>query len=424
MGHGQEVSHRPPDSLRGGIRSRFPTNLTGNKCQAGAFSPDPLFGESRMKFPLRLTFALGVLAGTGLSLPGLEKPGITYKVFQFPTDKIPRIDGNTEDWAIVPETYVVGTDQLWDDSKKHASPDPKTLDVRVKVGWVKGLNRLYFLYEAQDNYWDFSRPDLHNDTFEVVVDGDASGGPLVGKSNTRIWTAAQVGESSAAPDNRISADAADWANHSVQAQNYHIFTPALDKDWAMVWGSPTWIKEFPWANAAYSYDFKPGEAGKLVLEFWITPFDYAGPEGPQRAVESMLSEDKIIGLAWAIIDYDDVNSKGNSGFWNLSPKHTMVGQASELCAFKLMPMEASLQPKLAAQWTWKVVDMDRRLVAFKDTSVGNITAWKWDFGDGSGSTEQHPQHSYAKPGNYVAILDVTGPDGTSRRSKVWDIRLK
>ena len=37
-------------------------------------------------------------------------------------------------------------------------PDPKDLDIKVKVGWVKGLNRLYFLYEAYDNYWDFAEP--------------------------------------------------------------------------------------------------------------------------------------------------------------------------------------------------------------------------------------------------------------------------
>ncbi len=377
-----------------------------------------------MRIPCCFVLILGLFAGPVFSLRALEKPGVTYQVFQFPPDKIPRIDGKTDDWAMVPESYVIGTDQLHDDTQKHPVPDPKTLDVRVRVGWVKGLNRLYFLYEATDDYWDFSRPDLHNDTFEIVVDGDASGGPLLDKGQKNFWTAARVGASASVPDDRISASEARWAIHGVHAQNYHIFTPALNKDWAMAWGSPTWIKEFPWANATCAYDFKPGEAGKLVLEFWITPFDYAGPEGPQRAVESVLSENKIIGLAWAIIDYDDVDAKGSSGFWNLSPKHTMFGDTSELCAFKLMPMEPAFLPKLAAQWTWKIVDMDRRLVAFKDTSIGNITAWKWDFGDGTSATEQHPEHSYAKPGNYIIILDVTGPDGTSRRSKIWDVVLK
>ena len=42
----------------------------------------------------------------------VEKPDITFKVFQFPADKIPRIDGNADDWAMVPEDYVIGMDQL------------------------------------------------------------------------------------------------------------------------------------------------------------------------------------------------------------------------------------------------------------------------------------------------------------------------
>ena len=212
---------------------------------------------------------------------------------------------------------------MHDDEHKHAAPDPKDLDVNVKVGWVKGLNRLYFLYEAYDNYWDFADPGLHNDIFEIVVDGDLSGGPLI-------------------PQFRNNADQdeydAHFSMHGVHAQNYHIFTPAEGKDWALAWGCQPWIKELPWANHAQSYNFKPGESGKYVLEFWITPFDYAGCEGPQRAVESKLYENKLIGLSWAVIDYDG-DDKKNNGFWNLGTEHTMYGNATLLREFRLMPLE-------------------------------------------------------------------------------------
>jgi len=358
------------------------------------------------------------------SLTALEKPEVTYPIFQFPANGIPRIDGDAADWAMVPESYVIGTGHLRDDNGKHPHPDPATLDVRVRVGWVKGLNRLFFLYEATDDFWDFSRPGLNQDTFEIVVDGDASGGPLVGPDIRRVWTPDRVGTAAATPDERIPAAEARWAIHGVHAQNYHIFTPAVDKDWTMAWGSPTWIKDLPWANAATSFSFKQGESGRLVLEFWITPFDYAGPEGPARAVESVLTEGRIIGLAWAVLDYDDPAARSPSAFWNLSTQRTMFGHASELCAFRLMPLEPELRPRLAADWRWRVVDMERRLVAFSDASVGTITGWSWDFGDGTTSTEQHPIHAYAKPGNYVVILAITGPDGTSRRSKVWDVQVK
>ena len=373
--------------------------------------------------PLLLKAQLLIFACSG-QLTALEKPEVTYQIFQFPADQIPRIDGKAEDWSIVPSEYAVRGDQLTDFSGGADTKKKQFLDVSVRVGWVKGLNRLYFLYEATDDYWDFALPGLHNDTFEIVVDGDASGGPLIDKGHKEFWTPQQVGELAAVPDDRISTNQAHWAIHGVQAQNYHIFTPAVGKDWAMAWGSPTWIKELPWANAAYSFDFKPGQPGKLVLEFWVTPFDYAGPEGPQRAIESVLRENKIIGLGWIVIDYDDVERRENNGFWALSPQRMMYAHASQLCAFRLMPMEADLLPKIDAHWSWSVVDHDRRLVAFTDESVGSITRWSWNFGDGSTSAEQHPIHQYAKPGNYVVVLDVEGPSGTARRSKVWDVQLQ
>jgi hypothetical protein len=357
-------------------------------------------------------FVLAALMISSLYARALERTNVVFKIFQFPADKIPRIDGETNDWDMVPEDYVIGMDQFVDDTGQHAAPDPKTLNVSVKVGWVKGLNRLYFLYQAYDDYWDFSLPGLHNDTFEVVVDGDLSGGPLIEK-----WHPAR---------DILGQDEAFFSFQGVHAQNYHIFTPAEGKSWCMDWNAAQWTKELPYANAAYSYDFKPGEPGRLTLEFWITPFDYAGYEGPQRAVESVLRENKIIGMSWAVIDYDDVKSGDkNNGFWNLSRKHTMYGNASELVAFKLMPLEPRFRKPIEAQWSFKVVDMDRRLVAFKDLSQGKITSWKWDFGDGETSTEQNPEHVYKQAGqHYVVTLWVEGPEGKSRMAKVWEVLLK
>jgi len=206
---------------------------------------------------------------------GLERPDVEFQVFQFLADQIPRIDASVEDWSIVPEVYTIGTEQLRETvvgiGDRH---DPVNLDVKVKVGWVKGLKHLYFLYEAQDNYWDFARGDLHNDIFEVVIDGDLSGGPLIRQlhPNEKL---------------RDQLDTHLWV-HGLHAQNYHIFAPAEGKDWAMVWGAQPWIKDLPYANAACKYSFKHGESGKLVLEFFVTPFDYAAQDS-SRAVPSKLN---------------------------------------------------------------------------------------------------------------------------------------
>ncbi len=344
-----------------------------------------------------------------------------YKIFQFPADKIPRIDGDPSDWDIVPDNYAIGMDQLTNDSAPAARPDPKKIDVKIKVGWVKGLNRLYFLYEAYKDYWDFSLPSLHNDIFELVVDGDHSGGKFIARFRS---------------DQSIPEMDAFFSMQGGTAQNYHIFTPAKDKDWCMAWGPQQWLKELPYANHACQYNFQPGEGGKLVLEFYITPFDLALAEGPEKSKESQLVENNTVGLSWAIMDYRGPQTESHA-FWNLSSDptqlapggrglagHTMYGDASLLLPFKLMPLEPKFVPAFAAKWTFKVTDMAQRLVAFQDQSTGQVTSWHWDFGDGTSSTEQNPRHTYTKAGNYIVVLDIEGPAGKSRFARVWDVSLK
>lgn len=353
-------------------------------------------------------FLLLILA-SGLTYNVFAQEDRGYKIYQFPANMIPKIDGKTDDWERFPKEYIVGTDQLWDDSHHYPAPDSKNLDVKVRVAWVKGLNRLYFLYEAYDNYWDFTLPGLHNDIFEIVVDGDLSGGPFIEEQH---------------PNQTLNRWDTYFAYHGVHAQNYHIFTPAVGKDWALAWGSQPWIKELPYANIAYSYDFKPGQPGKLIAEFWITPFDYAGAEGPSRAVESVLSDNKKIGLTWAVIDYDDVNDESKKGFWNLSKNHKMYGNSTLGTIFTLMPLEGKYKKAIDAKWSFMVTDMANRKVTFKDESDGKITGWQWDFGDGDTSTEQSPVHQYKEAGKYIVILNIEGPAGKSKMAKVWDVAIK
>lgn len=287
----------------------------------------------------RLIFLSAFLAA--VSAPALEKPDITYQVFQFPADRAPVIDGDASDWAQVPESYVVDRSQMHNTATPPPAAGDATLACRVKVGWVQGENRLYFLYEAEDDYWDFASPGLRNDTFEIMVDGDASGGPFVARDQKSVWTPDLIAPPDLRPEPRIDPEASRRAIHGVHAQNYHVFTPAVNKDWAFILGAGTWIKDEPWAKSAQRFTVKHGESGKVTVEFYITPFDYAGAEGPERSVPSLLTENKIIGLSWIVIDYDGPTPRG---FWCLSPQRSAFGHASLLCAFRLMPLEPAGTP--------------------------------------------------------------------------------
>ena len=50
-------------------------------------------------------------------------------------------------------------------------------------------------------------------------------------------------------------------------------------------------------------------------------------------------------------------------------------------------------------------------ISFTDSSTGE-TDWLWDFGDGTGSSQQNPEHLFLAPGDYQVRLTVTGPGGT------------
>jgi PKD repeat protein len=52
-------------------------------------------------------------------------------------------------------------------------------------------------------------------------------------------------------------------------------------------------------------------------------------------------------------------------------------------------------------------------VNFQGTSPLTVTAWNWDFGDGTTSTEQNPSHTYASAGTYGIKLTITHASGTN-----------
>jgi hypothetical protein len=51
-------------------------------------------------------------------------------------------------------------------------------------------------------------------------------------------------------------------------------------------------------------------------------------------------------------------------------------------------------------------------VRFRDKSRGGRTAWDWDFGDGTKSSDRNPVHTFGSPGAYPVSLTVSGPDGS------------
>lgn len=57
-------------------------------------------------------------------------------------------------------------------------------------------------------------------------------------------------------------------------------------------------------------------------------------------------------------------------------------------------------------------DQGSLTVQFSDKSIGIVTAWLWEFGDDSISTDRNPTHIYNEEGTYTVTLAVSGPYGS------------
>ena len=60
-------------------------------------------------------------------------------------------------------------------------------------------------------------------------------------------------------------------------------------------------------------------------------------------------------------------------------------------------------------------------VQFADTSSGNPTSWKWDFGDGATSTSKDPSHVYLKAASYTVNLISSNSSGSKQGSKTINV---
>jgi len=71
-------------------------------------------------------------------------------------------------------------------------------------------------------------------------------------------------------------------------------------------------------------------------------------------------------------------------------------------------------PDFTAEPTTGVVPFT---VSFNDESEGIVDSWSWDFGDGSTSDEENPEHEYTESGFYTVTLTVSGPGGSETITK-------
>ena len=246
------------------------------------------------------------------SSPAANRHGI--QDIPVPRQHDPRIDGQTDDWAMVPDSYAYGTDQLSDTVMGNfTNYDREDLDVTVRVGWVKGLNRLYFLYEAYDDYWNMYYK--YGDLFEIAIDADRSGGPNL-----------------PTPRSTTSGKATSCSRRA-RPELPHLHTCRGRTGLGVRLGVPAVDRQVAVRQSRVLVRFRGKGERQARAGVLDHAFDYAPYDGPERAAVSKLEENSLIALSWAVLDFDEDHTE-YEGFWNLSHETRMDNNASNLCAFR------------------------------------------------------------------------------------------
>src|SRR5205085_187853 len=93
------------------------------------------------------------------------------------------------------------------------------------------------------------------------------------------------------------------------------------------------------------------------------------------------------------------------GIYTVSLSNKLSGGcAQSINEFRVFKLEGGI-----ADFTVNHTQCPPYCATFTDSST-NAVGWFWDFGDGTTSTAENPQHTYTSPGNYQVTLTITvGP---------------
>ncbi|MBV6443746.1 MAG: hypothetical protein EPGJADBJ_05532 [Saprospiraceae bacterium] len=67
--------------------------------------------------------------------------------------------------------------------------------------------------------------------------------------------------------------------------------------------------------------------------------------------------------------------------------------------------------------------LNPNIFEFRDLSYYEPASWSWDFGDGTGSTERHPVHTYTASGSYQVCLTVSNDNGSDMHCKTVQLTV-
>ncbi len=171
-------------------------------------------------------------------------------------------------------------------------------------------------------------------------------------------------------------------------------------------------------GATYTWTFQPVVSDHYEIFMWWT-------EWPSRSM-SVPVKIAYAGGSTTVL----VNQQANGGKWNTLGDYLFEANTSYRITITAQPGPSStcadaMKFTRVAQASPPVADFSADSVyggapytiQFTDMSLGNVTDWLWNFGDGNTSTEENPVHEYLEPGDYTVSLTVENSSGSDTETR-------
>jgi PKD repeat protein len=327
--------------------------------------------------------------------------------------------------------------------------DPRILN--ISSPWINVSVRGIRVSQSYPNWW----PIFQDGTSGLMPYdfGDPDGDPpynyyityqIPGDSTVYRVESANFGAIQRFPDSGIPAwYSATGAKPNPSNQNHHQYFITNPADWSPSldiignWISSSDLAEYFRDN----YLYLPAGTGQNQVEYYFTvprTGQYRVFAWWPAASTNTTGARYIVNHAGGSTAYT-VNQRMNGGQWNQlgsQPFNFNAGEYSVIISDQATSGEvvadgirvtAMDNPPSVIQADFNAevrTGMAPLEVTFESTSTGDISSYQWNLGDGyTNSTRTLLTHTYTNAGTYNVSFTVSGPDGTSTRTKTGYIRV-
>ncbi|HTQ66937.1 MAG TPA: PKD domain-containing protein, partial [Puia sp.] len=125
---------------------------------------------------------------------------------------------------------------------------------------------------------------------------------------------------------------------------------------------------------------------------------------------------------WDFGDGNSIFAKNTTHAYAQPGTYTVKLSAYNQGCFDTAVKQIKVNPPLA-KFNYSFTCANKLQYTFTDVSIGPVSSWDWDFGDGGGhSNAQNPlPHTYASAGTYRVILTVTGVSCTNKDTQFVNV---